>query len=457
MTDIFVSKQDDIKQTEIALSLLPIFEGKKAFVRTFGCQQNESDGEKLMGSLMLCGFSRACDEAEADLILINTCAIREHAEKRELSYAGQLKKLKENKKDLIIGICGCMPQQMHRTEQIKKSYPYVDFAFGTDMNHRLPEILHSVVYGTKRMFFINDLPHDSFGVISEGMPVCRASSYKAWVSVMYGCNNFCTYCVVPFVRGRERSRKSGDVLSEVSALVASGYKDITLLGQNVNSYNGDITFDELISKCAEFDGDYRIRFMTSHPKDASDALIDAIASHERIAKHFHLPVQSGSTRILTEMNRRYTREQYLEKAKKIRERIPGVAVSTDIIVGFPGETDEDFADTLSLVKQVRFDMIYSFIYSPREGTKAAKMDNRIPHDEQVKRFEMLAALQNDIALERNKKLVGTVQRVLSDGDGTGRTDQNKIAEFDIAIPAGEVCKAEIISAKAYSLGAKILK
>lgn len=457
MTDIFVSKQDDIKQTEIALSLSPIFEGKKALVRTFGCQQNESDGEKLMGYLMLCGFARAESESDADLILINTCAIREHAEKRELSYAGQLKKLKENKKDLIIGICGCMPQQMHRVEQIKKSYPYVDFAFGTDMNHRLPEILHSVIHGTKRMFFINDMPHDSFGVISEGMPVCRASAYKAWVSVMYGCNNFCTYCVVPFVRGRERSRKSSDVLNEVSSLIASGYKDITLLGQNVNSYNGDITFPELISKCAEFDGDYRIRFMTSHPKDASDELIDAIASHERIAKHFHLPVQSGSTRILTEMNRRYTREQYLETAQKIRERIPGVAVSTDIIVGFPGETDEDFADTLSLVKQVRFDMIYSFIYSPREGTKAAKMENRIPHDEQVKRFEMLSALQNDIALERNKALVGTVQRVLSDGDGTGRTDQNKIAELDAVIPAGEVCTAEIIAAKAYSLSAKIIK
>ncbi len=457
MTDIFVSKQDDIKQTEIALSLLPLFEGKKAFVRTFGCQQNESDGEKLMGCLMLCGFARAQSEGDADLILINTCAIREHAEKRELSYAGQLKKLKQNKKSLIIGICGCMPQQMHRVEQIKKSYPYVDFAFGTDMNHRLPEILYSVVHGTKRMFFINDLPHDSFGVISEGMPVCRADSYKAWVSVMYGCNNFCTYCVVPFVRGRERSRRSNDVLNEVSGLVASGYKDITLLGQNVNSYNGDITFPELISKCAEFDGDYRIRFMTSHPKDASVELIDAIASHERIAKHFHLPVQSGSTRILAEMNRRYTREQYLEKAKKIRERIPGVAVSTDIIVGFPGETDEDFADTLSLVKQVRFDMIYSFIYSPRENTKAAMMQNRIPHDEQVRRFEMLSALQNDIALERNKALVGTVQRVLSDGDGTGRTDQNKIAELDAAIPAGDLCMAEITSAKAYSLSAKIIK
>lgn len=457
MTDIFVSRQDDQRQTEIALSLLPMFEGKRAFVRTFGCQQNESDGEKLMGYLMLCGFSRATSESDADLILINTCAIREHAEKRELSYAGQLKKLKENKKDLIIGICGCMPQQLHRVEQIKKSYPYVDFAFGTDMNHRLPEILYSVVHGTKRMFFINDLPHDSFGVISEGMPVCRASSYKAWVSIMYGCNNFCTYCVVPFVRGRERSRRSDDVLNEVSGLITSGYKDITLLGQNVNSYNGDITFPELISKCAEFDGDYRIRFMTSHPKDASDELIDAIASHERIAKHFHLPVQSGSTRILTEMNRRYTREQYLETAQKIRDRVPDIAVSTDIIVGFPGETDEDFADTLSLVKEAQFDMIYSFIYSPREGTKAARMDCRIPHDEQVRRFEMLSALQNDIALERNKALVGTVQRVLSDGDGTGRTDQNKIAELDMPIPAGEVCKAEITSAKAYSLSAKIIK
>lgn len=457
MTDIFVSGQEDARQAEIALSLLPVFEGKKAFVRTFGCQQNEADGERLTGYLMLCGFERADSESDADLILINTCAIREHAEKRELSYAGQLKKLKENKKDLIIGICGCMPQQMHRVEQIKKSYPYVDFAFGTDMNYRLPEILYSVVHGTKRMFFINDLPHDSFGVISEGMPVCRASSYKAWVSIMYGCNNFCTYCVVPFVRGRERSRSSGDVLSEVSGLVASGYKDITLLGQNVNSYKGDMTFPELISRCAELDGDYRVRFMTSHPKDASDELIDAIASHERIAKHFHLPVQSGSTRILSEMNRRYTREQYLETARRIREKVPGIAVSTDIIVGFPGETDEDFADTLSLVGEVRFDMIYSFIYSPREGTKAAKMDCRIPHDEQVRRFEMLSALQNDIALERNKALVGTVQRVLSDGDGTGRTDQNKIAELDIPVPAGEICMAEITAAKAYSLTAKIIK
>ncbi len=457
MKDIFTTDEQNKKQTEIALSLVPQFCGKKAFVRTFGCQQNEADGERLMGFLQLCGFAKASDENDADLIIINTCAIREHAEKRELSYAGCLKKLKETKKDLLIGICGCMPQQMHRVEQIKKSYPYVDFAFGTDMNYRLPEILQKVTGGSKRMFFINDLPHNEFGVISEGMPVCRASDYKAWVSIMYGCNNFCTYCVVPHVRGRERSRLSSDVLCEVKDLVAKGYKDITLLGQNVNSYKGELTFPELLSAAAGYGGEYWLHFMTSHPKDASDELIKAIADNQKISRHFHLPVQSGSTRVLEAMNRRYTREQYLAKAQKIKDTIKDVVISTDIIVGFPGETDEDFADTLSLVNTVGYDMIYTFIYSPREGTIAAKMDSQIPHDEQVRRFSLLSDLQNELALAKNTAMVGRTERILSEGGFSGRTSGNKIVALDCDIPAGTFCDAEITEAKPYSLNAKIKK
>ena len=460
MNDIFIPHSEIERQYEIAYSLASETKGKKACVITFGCQQNENDGERIMGALALCGYEITQNPDEAQMIIINTCAIREHAEIRALSEAGQFKGRKERDRSIKIGLCGCMAQQSHRREQIYKSYPYVDFVFGTDMHHRLPEIIKTALSAKKRFSFITDKPHNEFGVISEGMPVRRENSYKAWVPVMYGCYNFCTYCVVPFARGHERSRRREDVLAEVKGLVEQGYKDITLLGQNVNSYNGGCDFATLLNDCASFGGEYRVRFMTSHPKDASHELIDVIRDNERVAKHFHLPVQSGSTRVLKLMNRKYTREQYLEKAFEIKEKIPEISLTTDIICGFPTETDEDFADTMSLVKQVGFDMIYTFIYSPRVGTVAAKMEGQIPKDVSNARFKALSDMENDIAQSLNDKFIGRTLRVLSDGFNkngipVGRSTQNKIVTFDKSIPAGEFADVLIETAGAYVLGGKI--
>lgn len=457
----FINQQEIQKQYEIAAELQKEVLGKKACVITFGCQQNENDSERIAGALELCGYEITQNSDDAQMIIINTCAIREHAEVRALSEAGQFKSRKEKDRSIKIGLCGCMAQQSHRREQIYKSYPYVDFVFGTDMHHRLPEIIDSALHSKKRVSFVTDKPHSEFGVISEGMPVRRESNYKAWVPVMYGCNNFCTYCVVPYARGHERSRNQADVVSEIKGLVESGYKDITLLGQNVNSYNGGCDFATLLNQCASFDGEYRMRFMTSHPKDASSQLIDAIAQNEKIAKHFHLPVQSGSSRILKLMNRKYTREQYLEKALEIKEKNPDISLTTDIIIGFPTETDEDFADTMSLVKQVGFDMIYTFIYSPRVGTIAAKMDGQIPRDVSNARFKALSDMENDIAQELNNQFIGKTVRVLSDGlnkngANCGRSTQNKIVTFDKPIPAGEFVNVKVESAGAYLLNGKVI-
>ncbi len=460
MKDIYISKEEIQNQIAIAESLKPITQGKKACIITFGCQQNENDSERIAGALELCGYEITKDSNIADMIIINTCAIREHAEIKALSEAGQFKGRKEKDRSIKIGLCGCMAQQSHRREQIYKSYPYVDFIFGTDMHHRIPEIIKTALEAKKRTSFITDAPHNEFGIISEGMPVRRENGYKAWVPVMYGCNNFCTYCVVPYARGHERSRRKEDVLAEVKALVESGYKDITLLGQNVNSYNGGCDFATLIRECASFEGEYRIRFMTSHPKDASDELIDAIAEMPKIAKHFHLPVQSGSSRILKLMNRRYDRERYLDIARKIKERIPDVSVTSDIIIGFPSETDEDFNDTYSLIEQVGFDMLYTFIYSPRVGTIAAKMEEQIPRDISNARFKALSDRQNQIAQELNEGFIGKTLRVLSDGYNKngipcGRSTQNKIVTFDKYIPEGEFIDVEIETAGAYMLCGKI--
>ncbi len=461
MKDIFIPQTEIDDQYAIAESLRPLTSGKKASVITFGCQQNDNDAERIRGALRLCGYEIIDDSRSADMIIINTCAIREHAEIRALSEAGQFKGRKQQDRSIKIGLCGCMAQQAHRREQIYKSYPYVDFVFGTDMHHRLPEIISTVLTSKKRVSFVTEAPHNEFGVISEGMPVMRASEYKAWVPVMYGCNNFCTYCVVPYARGHERSRRKEDVLSEVKALVEAGYKDITLLGQNVNSYSGGCDFATLISECASFEGEYRVRFMTSHPKDASDELIEAIATHPNIAKQFHLPVQSGSSRVLKLMNRKYTREQYLERAHKIKQRIPDVSITTDIICGFPTETDEDFEQTMSLVKEVGFDMIYTFIYSPRVGTVAAKMDGQIERDVSNKRFQALSDMENDIAQSLNERFIGSTVRVLSDGlnkNGIpcGRNSQNKIVTFDREVPAGQFVDVKIESAGAYAIGGKVI-
>ena len=461
--EIFVSPAESARQYGFTEKVRGIIKEKygdpKVFVITYGCQQNEADSERLLGIALECGYSRAEKAEDADLIIINTCAIREHAEKKALSGAGSFKKLKEARGDRVLAVCGCMPQQEYRADQIDKSYPYVDLVFGTDRGHLLAEMLYEVLISGKRRRFVSDLPHDRLGVIAEDMPVCRESSYKAWVSVMYGCNNFCTYCIVPSVRGRERSRDPERIIDEVKSLVSGGCRDITLLGQNVNSYSGGIGFPELLDKLARIDGDFRLRFMTSHPKDASDRLTDVMAAHpEKIARHFHLPAQSGSDRILKAMNRRYTREKYMGIVKKIREKLPDAAITTDIICGFPGETDADFEDTVSLIREVGFDMIYTFVYSPRPGTAAAEMPDQIPHEIKVSRFSRLADIQNGISAGINERCVGKTFRVLSDGDGTGRSSQNKIISYDKVLPAGVFADVKITEAQAYALkGTIILK
>ena len=448
--EIFVPKTDTEKQKAVAGEIRERFrrENKRPLVyaRTYGCQQNEHDTEKMLGLALMCGYEKTGDPANADLIIVNTCAIREHAEKRTFSCTGAYKKLKEQNRELIILFCGCMAQETGIAEKIKRSYPYIDAVVGTDSNHRLPEIIQNVMQTRKRAYLVNSLPHSDFGVIAEDIPALRESEYKAWVSVMYGCNNYCTYCIVPYVRGRERSRRYEDVVSEVERLVEDGYKDITLLGQNVNSYSGGVSFARLLEKCASFGGEYRLRFMTSHPKDASKELIDVMAANPNICKHFHLPVQSGSDKVLAAMNRRYTRDAYLEKVAYLREKIPDVTLTSDIICGFPGETEEDFEQTLSLVKQTEFDMLYTFIYSPRPGTAAAARTDQIPYEEKLRRFEKLSALQLDMTIKRNERHIGKVLRVLSEGEGIGRSEGGTTVDFKAGIPAGEFVNVRITAA-----------
>lgn len=433
----------------------------RAFVLTFGCQQNVADSEKLAGMAQQMGYEIIDVPEGADLILVNTCAIREHAEKRALSVVGQYKRLKEQNRELIIGVCGCMVVQEHRCEQLKKSYPYVDFVLGTSVLHRLPELLAKKL-SEKRRIFDNKEEH----AIAEDVPILRESDYRAWVSIMYGCNNFCSYCIVPYVRGRERSRAPEDVISEVRDLVAKGYKDITLLGQNVNSYGkGEahgVDFAELLARLDALEGDFVLRFMTSHPKDATKRLVDVMAAGKHIAHHFHLPLQSGSNDILRKMNRHYDRDSYLKILDYMREKMPDIAVTSDIIVGFPGETDADFEDTLSMLRRVRFDMLYSFIYSPRKGTPAATMEGQIPKAVSNERFSRLLALQEEIALEKNGPVLGTEQRVLCDGQSktdkgmlSGRNGQNKIVFFeDDGTSAGEWVTVKIDRVAPFALYGK---
>ena len=346
-----------------------------AHVHSFGCQQNVSDGEKIKGMLadMGYGFSNSADGA--DLVLFNTCAVRENAEDRVFGNLGALKHNKKQNPDMLIGVCGCMVQQEHITERIRKSFPYVDMVFGTHVLHTLPQIIYEAMTTHKRQISIPQMD----GVIAEGIPLRRESALKASVPIMYGCNNFCTYCIVPYVRGRERSRDPEDILAEVRQLVENGCKEVLLLGQNVNSYGRgtDVNFPELLRRINDIPGEFRICYMSSHPKDATRELIDTIAECGKVTRHFHLPVQSGSNRILKLMNRSYTREHYLELINYAKERIPDVALTSDIIVGFPGETYEDFQDTLSLIREVKYDSLFTFIYSPRKGTKAAEMPDPI--------------------------------------------------------------------------------
>ncbi len=404
-----------------------------AFVDTYGCQQNEADSERIRGMLQCAGYGFTDTEEGADVIVLNTCAVREHAEQRVFGNVGALVHTKRRHPRQKIFVCGCMMGQPQVAERIKKSYPHVDGVFSTHHLWQFPELLLHVLTTGKRIF----ATEDSAGSIAEHIPVARTNTLKAWVSVMYGCNNFCSYCIVPYVRGRERSRRPEDVLEECRELVESGYKEITLLGQNVNSYGKDLAcgvdFADLMAQVAELPGEFRLRFMTSHPKDASRKLFDTIAKYPRICKQFHLPFQSGSDRILKLMNRRYTAEQYLSLVDYGRSLMPELVLTSDVIVGFPGETEEDFEDTIRLIERVRYDALFTFIFSPREGTPAAAMDDPTPRADKNRRFDRLVAVQNRISEEKHRAYIGKTVRVLVDGrDGeqlTARTDGGRLVRF----------------------------
>ncbi len=430
------------KQFEYMKLIAEIMEIRKrgekplAYVRTYGCQQNVADSEKIKGMLSESGFDFVDAPDEADFILFNTCAVREHAEDRVFGNVGALKNIKRKHPQILIALCGCMMEQEHIANRIYKSFPFVGLVFGTHSLHRFPELMYSSLVNGKRIFErgVDD------NAVHEGIPVRRDGSFKGWLPIMYGCNNFCTYCIVPYVRGRERSREKDIIINEARDMINSGYKEITLLGQNVNSYgknleNG-VNFSALLREIDSVDGDYWIRFMTSHPRDCSKELIDTIANGRHISKHLHLPFQSGSDRVLKAMNRHYDRKKYLEIVNYAKEKIDGLSLTSDIIVGFPGETYEDFKQTLSLVREVEFTSLFTFIFSPRVGTPAEKMDDPIPYSEKSKWFKELLDVQEEIAAKRCSSMVGSIEKVLveektgKNNELSGRTSSNIIVEFE---------------------------
>ncbi|MDO4363243.1 MAG: tRNA (N6-isopentenyl adenosine(37)-C2)-methylthiotransferase MiaB [Clostridia bacterium] len=408
-----------------------------ACVVTYGCQQNIADSEHIKGMLETMGYGFTEERTQAKLIIFNTCAVREHAEDRVFGNVGALKKYKHENPDVIIALCGCMMQQQHIADKIKKSFPFVDLVFGTHVVYKVPELIYAALTRKKRVFELPDVD----GVIAEGIPVKRDNDKKAWIPIMYGCNNFCSYCIVPYVRGRERSREVEDVVKEFKTLVDEGYKEITLLGQNVNSYGKDleprVTFSQLLRTLNELDGDFRIRFMTSHPKDCTKELIETMAECDKVATHLHLPFQSGNDRVLKAMNRSYTREKYLSLINYAKELMGDeLSITSDIIVGFPGETYEEFCDTKSLVEEIKATSLFTFIYSPRKGTPAAEMDDPVPYEEKSKWMRELLALQERIsgeqmALHKGKTFKCFVYGKGKQGDNylAARTDGNLIIEF----------------------------
>ena len=406
----------------------------KYTILTMGWQLNENDSEKIAGMLEKMSYSECKDVKEADLVIFNTCCVRENAEERLFGKIGEIKKLKESK-DVILAIGGCMMQEEGMVEKIKKSYPFVNVIFGTHTLQNLPENIYKAIIENRKVKDVIDID----GEIYEGLPIKRNDNFKASVTIMYGCNNFCTYCIVPYVRGRERSREPEMILEEVKGLAKEGYKEITLLGQNVNSYVGNDkirNFADLLNEVCKVDGIERIKFISPHPKDFTDDVIDAIANNEKICRIIHLPLQSGNTKVLKEMNRKYTKEQYLVLAEKMKERIPGVVFSTDIIVGFPGETDEEFEDTLDVVRKVNFEQIFMFIYSKREGTVAAAREDQVPEEQKHVRFDKLKDLYESRVDENNDKYLNTHQKLLIEGKSKnnaemleGRTDTNKVVVF----------------------------
>ncbi len=433
-------------------------------IETFGCQMNENDSERLSGMLSEMGYSESAKRTDSDLIIFNTCCVRENAEQKVYGHLGALKKLKENNPELIIAICGCMMQQPEVVEHIRKVYRHVDIVFGTHNLYKFPQLLNTAVESSGTVIDV----WDSTGSIAENMPITRKESLKAWVTVMYGCNNFCSYCIVPYVRGRERSRDIEEIRNEVVKLAREGCREITLLGQNVNSYGqdleGDYSFAGLLRELDRIDGIERIRFMTSHPKDLSEELIYAMRDYKKVCGHLHLPVQAGSTKILEKMNRKYSKEQYLELVEKVRKHIPDISLSTDIIVGFPGETEEDFAETLDVVAKARFDMAYTFLYSKRTGTPAAKAADQIPEEIKKERFDRLLDLQNSVSRHINDRLLGKEVEVLVEGLSksskttyTGRTRENKIVNFK-GNPnlVGSLVRVKIDTVQTWSLLGKLV-
>ncbi|MDV5114238.1 tRNA (N6-isopentenyl adenosine(37)-C2)-methylthiotransferase MiaB [Clostridium perfringens] len=439
---------------------------KKLFcISTYGCQMNEEDSEKLSGMLKSQGYERTDNKEEASIIIFNTCCVRENAENKVFGNLGQLKQLKKKNPNLVIAICGCMMQQVGMADKVLKTFPYVDIIFGTHNAHKFPEYLHRVLQEGVQ---VKEILNKEEGIV-EGLPIDRKSDVKAFVTIMYGCNNFCTYCIVPYVRGRERSRKSEDIIKEIEELVSKGYKEITLLGQNVNSYGKgleeDIDFAGLLRKVNEVKGLERVRFMTSHPKDLSDDVIMAIKECDKLCEQVHLPVQSGSSRILKEMNRHYDREYYLDLVKKIKSEIPDVTLTTDIIIGLSGETEEDFLDTLSLCEEVGYDSAFTFIYSRRNHTPADKMENQIPDDIKHDRFNRLVEAINKKVVIKNKEYEGKVVEVLVEGPSkndetklTGRTRNGKLVNFagDEKL-VGELVNLKIVRAQPFSLIGEIVE
>ena len=431
-------------------------------ITTFGCQMNEHDSEIIDGLLTERGFSSVKERKDASIVIINTCSVRDNADKRFFGTLGQLKKRKESDPSFIVCVCGCMMQQQRVVDIIKAKYPWVDVIFGTNSIHHIPELIEKVSMEKEKLVDIIENTEE----IVEGLPAKRLFNHKALVNIMFGCNNFCTYCIVPYTRGREKSRRPEAILAEVRELVDDGVKEIMLLGQNVNSYDGDGTsFAELLKMINEIDGLERIRFMTSNPKDLSDELIEAFSVCDKLCHNLHLPIQSGSNRVLKRMNRKYTREDYLKLIEKLRIRVPDITLSTDIIVGFPGETDDDFEETLSLVKEVEYDSAFTFIYSIRKGTPAEKYDNQVEESEKHRRFELLVSTVNEISEKKNKVYQDRIEKILVDGVSknnklmlTGRTDGFKLVNFagkkDMI---GSLVDVRITDAKTFSLLGEVIE
>ena len=432
-----------------------VFNGKYHII-TYGCQMNLHESEKLAGILEGFGYTQTDDEKAADVVIFNTCCIRENAEKKAEGNIGALKKLKSEKKDMIIAVGGCMTQQAGYADKLMREFPFIDIIFGTHNLENFAELFIEKTESRKRVIAVSEKE----GKITEGTPKCRASFPNGWVNITYGCNNFCTYCIVPYVRGRERSRKPENIISECEELVEAGYKEITLLGQNVNSYGRDLDgadFAGLIKSVSAIKGDFRLRFMTNHPKDLNENLVRAIAESDKTTRSIHLPVQAGSDRILKLMNRHYTRAEYLEKVALLRKYIPDVAISTDIMVGFPTETEEDFRDTLSLVKEVGFSGAFTFVYSPRSGTPAAKMDGQIPEETSKKRIMELIDLQNGINRMQSKRYLGKETEILCEDFDVkkkkflGRDTYGRMAYFDGNDLIGKFVNVKITKAGGISL------